>query len=569
MPALAGLDMYRKVPAELLEGTRRGSVLSIISLLIMTTLVVLETKSYLTATSVTDIKLDSYASNKKDQANSSQVTFNITFMDLKCDFIAVDQVSVFGTDQNVRNTITKRTIDGEGTRKFYNSFSVAGRKDKASSSQLELYDQTVTETLEELHKNGVDAVTLTPEAFDKALQENKFVFVDFYASWCSHCRDLLPTWETLGELMNKASVEVVKKRLMKNHEELEKMLKEKHGSGDALPEDWTDEHLKHAESGLKLPVLIAKLDCVEHAAFCFEHQMILAYPTLRLFVQGEVFGGDYYGHRTVLDFTDYLATIEEHYMEENGGILADAHEISKSLHKERVMKKNLGYIDETGTSFDYYGYEITSDTEPTRPSGFYSDKIMDEWIEKDHPGCEVSGYLLLDRAPGNFHIFARSEEHDLVPQMTNLSHHVIELSFEDFYEGTVMTRKRSADGLPLHLKQKVNALDGATFTTLNLHEAYHHYIKLVSTNFETGSSSKKNGRVYQMVVKSQIAYYQSKVIPIAKFQYDYSPVSVTHRVKSRKWYDYMTSLLAIVGGMFTVIGMLEGSLNAMTKKKRF
>ena len=93
----------------------------------------------------------------------------------------MDQVSVFGTDQNVRNTITKRTIDGEGTRKFYNSFSVAGRKDKASSSQLELYDQTVTETLEELHKNGVDAVTLTPEAFDKALQENKFVFVDFYA----------------------------------------------------------------------------------------------------------------------------------------------------------------------------------------------------------------------------------------------------------------------------------------------------------------------------------------------------------------------------------------------------
>ena len=519
-------------------------------------------------------------------------------------------MSVFGTDQNVRNTITKRTIDGEGTRKFYNSFSVAGRKDKASSSQLELYDQTVTETLEELHKNGVDAVTLTPETFDKALQENKFVFVDFYAryvyilfdnhmhthallllqycchgcmdltknkismfspyihSWCSHCRDLLPTWETLGELMNKASVEVVKKRLLKNHEELEKSLKEKHGSGDALPADWTDEHLKHAESGLKLPVLIAKLDCVEHAAFCFEHQMIMAYPTLRLFVQGEVFGGDYYGHRTVLDFTDYLATVEEHYIEENGGILADAHEISKALHKERVLKSNLGYLDESGNSFDYYGYEITTDTEPARPSGFYSDKIMDEWIEKDHPGCEVSGYLLLDRAPGNFHIFARSEEHDLVPQMTNLSHHINELSFEDFYEGTVMTRKRSADGLPLNLKQKVNALDGATFTTFNLHEAYHHYIKLVSTNFQT-SSNKKNGRAYQMVVKSQIAYYQSQVIPIAKFQYDYSPVSVTHRVKSRKWYDYMTSLLAIVGGMFTVIGMLEGSLNAMTKKKRF
>jgi hypothetical protein len=79
MVSLASLDMYRKIPAELYESTKRGSVMSIVSLLIMTTLIVLETKSYFTSTTVTDLKLDT--SNKE---RVSRVTFNITFMDLKC-----------------------------------------------------------------------------------------------------------------------------------------------------------------------------------------------------------------------------------------------------------------------------------------------------------------------------------------------------------------------------------------------------------------------------------------------------------------------------------------------------
>jgi len=81
MVAFANLDMYRKIPVELLESTKRGSVMSIVSLLVMTTLVALETKTFLTSTTVTDLKLDT--SNKE---RVSRVSFNITFMDLKCKF---------------------------------------------------------------------------------------------------------------------------------------------------------------------------------------------------------------------------------------------------------------------------------------------------------------------------------------------------------------------------------------------------------------------------------------------------------------------------------------------------
>ena len=34
-------------------------------------------------------------------------------------------------------------------------------------------------------------------------------------------------------------------------------------------------------------------------------------------------------------------------------------------------------------------------------------------ISSEHPGCQIAGYLFLNRAPGNFHIMARSKSHDL------------------------------------------------------------------------------------------------------------------------------------------------------------
>jgi hypothetical protein len=43
----ASLDMYRKVPVDLLEGTKRGSILSFMAVTVMLTLFILETRAYL------------------------------------------------------------------------------------------------------------------------------------------------------------------------------------------------------------------------------------------------------------------------------------------------------------------------------------------------------------------------------------------------------------------------------------------------------------------------------------------------------------------------------------------
>lgn len=84
-----------------------------------------------------------------------------------------------------------------------------------------------------------------------------------------------------------------------------------HGEhGDFSKEEY-DEALK-----VKLPVMVAKVDCVVHKDLCFQQQ-IWAYPTLRLFINGLPVA-DYKGDRTVLEMVHWLAHVEEQHKKQVG-----------------------------------------------------------------------------------------------------------------------------------------------------------------------------------------------------------------------------------------------------------
>lgn len=90
---------------------------------------------------------------------------------------------------------------------------------------------------------------------------------------------------------------------------------------------YTEDEYEHALK-VKLPVMVAKVDCVQNHDFC-RKQMIMAYPTLRLFVDGERWpGGDYRGHRTVTEMADYLAQVEDTHKTEKGSDAAKTVELA-------------------------------------------------------------------------------------------------------------------------------------------------------------------------------------------------------------------------------------------------
>jgi thiol-disulfide isomerase/thioredoxin len=162
-------------------------------------------------------------------------------------------------------------------------------------------------------------------------------------------------------------------------------------------------------------------------------------------------------------------------------------------------------------------------------------------------GCRISGFLEVARVPGTVHLQAvHPKEKNLNLAFTNVSHHVHHFSFGE-------APRRSMAALPSKYKRHVNPMDGKVFVANKFHMAPQHYIKVVHTRFESG-----NVRSYQQTHQWSVRTLQRKIVPQAKFSYDLAPVEVIITKGDRRWYDFLTSLLAIVGGTYSSIALVHG-----------
>eukprot|EP00541_Cyclophora_tenuis_P002116 CAMPEP_0116541974 /NCGR_PEP_ID=MMETSP0397-20121206/765_1 /TAXON_ID=216820 /ORGANISM="Cyclophora tenuis, Strain ECT3854" /LENGTH=106 /DNA_ID=CAMNT_0004065945 /DNA_START=145 /DNA_END=462 /DNA_ORIENTATION=+ len=106
--------------------------------------------------------------------------------------------------------------------------------------------------------------------------------------------------------------------------------------------------------------------------------------------------------------------------------------------------------------------------------------------------------------------------------MTNVSHVVHELTFGDNVKRKLATQ---SGVFPGNFLGSMAPMDGNAYMTHNLHEAHHHYLKLVSTNVHS----------YQVLQSSQLALYREDKVPEAKFIIDLSPISVSYQRTGRRW----------------------------------
>ena len=276
-----------------------------------------------------------------------------------------------------------------------------------------------------------------------------------------------------------------------------------------------------------MPVGVGKIDCMAEADLCRE-QRIMAFPTLRWYQYGKFIAPDYKMDRTVqamMGFAKRKLEMDEKFKEWEKKAV--------NVNDEEREKKRQLYAQD-------------------RP---------------EHPGCQVSGHLMVNRVPGNFHIEAKSKNHNLNAAMTNLSHVVNHISFGEMIDSASRRTKRILKQVDQKHKQ-FSPMDGTYYVTEKFHAAYHHYIKVVSTHLNMGSSKANKLITYQFLEQSQIVYYDESSVPEARFSYDLSPMSVVVYKEGRKWYDYLTSLCAIIGGTFTTLGLIDATLYSIFKPKK-
>jgi hypothetical protein len=141
--------------------------MSLCAIAVMGVLFVSETLAFARTSMETSIALD-----ENDQPQI-RLNFNITLMDLHCDFVSVDVWDTLGTNrQNVTKNIEKWQLDESGQRRIF-----SGR----NREQREVVHEEHDESLEELHEDGEQAVELNPSTYHEFLKNFDMAFIDFYA----------------------------------------------------------------------------------------------------------------------------------------------------------------------------------------------------------------------------------------------------------------------------------------------------------------------------------------------------------------------------------------------------
>jgi len=207
--------------------------------------------------------------------------------------------------------------------------------------------------------------------------------------------------------------------------------------------------------------------------------------------------------------------------------------------------------EELQKAYEAKGWLLNRDNVPQCVKEMNTDEMKDQIAAKE--GCRVYGYVTVDKVAGNFHIapgFSTQggSQHihstSMVPDDINVTHTIHSLSFGEAYPG------------------QVNPLD--RYTELDLKGAMmsQYFLNVVPTTY-----TYRDGRIivtnqfsvttHSHKVDMEEARKRGAGTPGMYISYDMSPISITYREYQRSFAHFLTGVCAIVGGVFTIMGMFD------------
>ncbi|XP_064465838.1 endoplasmic reticulum-Golgi intermediate compartment protein 1-like isoform X1 [Ornithodoros turicata] len=156
-------------------------------------------------------------------------------------------------------------------------------------------------------------------------------------------------------------------------------------------------------------------------------------------------------------------------------------------------------------------------------------------------GCRFEGKFFVHKVPGNFHVSTHAAKKQ--PDKIDMTHIIHGLTFGE----------RMTEGV----QGGFNSLKGMDKSAVNGLESHDYVMKIVPTIYETPSKRLESYQ-YTYAYKSYVSIsHTGRITPAIWFRYDLNPITVKYSPRGIPFYSFLTSVCAIVGGTFTVAGIVD------------
>eukprot|EP00882_Tetradesmus_deserticola_P010657 GHRQ01011257.1.p1 GENE.GHRQ01011257.1~~GHRQ01011257.1.p1 ORF type:complete len:399 (+),score=139.27 GHRQ01011257.1:579-1775(+) len=186
--------------------------------------------------------------------------------------------------------------------------------------------------------------------------------------------------------------------------------------------------------------------------------------------------------------------------------------------------------------------------------------------EQQGEGCHIWGHLSVNKVAGNFHFAAGHSYqsgsmhiHDMAPfadKALDFTHKVHSLSFGKPYPGM----QNPLDGVTQLVPQKATSSQQGHKAPTGM---FQYFLKVVPTDYIDKAGVRTNTNQYSVTEnfrESSDPTAGGRSLPGVFFFYDLSPIKVHIQEQRASFLHFLTNVCAIVGGIFAVSGLIDGTV---------
>ncbi|OQS00917.1 golgi family protein [Achlya hypogyna] len=177
-------------------------------------------------------------------------------------------------------------------------------------------------------------------------------------------------------------------------------------------------------------------------------------------------------------------------------------------------------------------------------------------------GCRISGHLDVAKVAGKFY-FAPSK---IFQSGYLIADDVLDSTFKVFDNSHtihMLTFGQEYPNMKNPLNKRVKHLGAGK------RGAYQYFLKVVSTDYSFLNGAEIVSNQYSATEHFlQMTPTGQKGLPGITFAYEFSPIKFRIEQTQKGWLQFLTSVCAIVGGVFTVMGLVDAAMYNLVSSKR-